>query len=105
MRMRFNQNLILSSMEIEYLQDFPDVSPLFRPCIELAIRECACTPFPIAIVRVRIDNLLPVDGRNILFPVIYFFSPFQDNRFKPQSERFIRIREFLASIECRMILI
>ena len=58
MGMGINQNGRLGAKAYQLMEDFTDVASLGRACIKFSVRECTCTSFAEAVIRVRIDDTL-----------------------------------------------
>jgi hypothetical protein len=68
----------------EYFQDAPDAAPFVGAGVEFSVGIGSRTAFTEAVIRVGVDNVLLVDGRQIAPPRPYVFASFQDNGFETQ---------------------
>ncbi len=82
MRMSVDQYIFLSAMVMEYIEYLFHRSSLFAPCIQFTIGICACTAFPEAIIRFRVNNSFSIDCHHVSTAAVNILSTFQDNRLK-----------------------
>lgn len=81
MRVRFVEDGVGCSEEMEELHHALHVASFFGTGEEFAIRESTCSAFTETVVRFGIEPFVSVQQRNILFPFTYFLSSFVDDGF------------------------
>src|SRR5690606_15001491 len=86
-RMGIIQDVLRCAVRHKDIEYAPDVAPLVRPRIQLAIRIGASPSFTKAIIRVWVYNVMPVDRRQIATPLPHILAPFDNHRSESQLDQ------------------
>src|SRR5690606_25387881 len=86
-RMGIIQDVLRCAVRHKDIEYAPDVAPLVRPRIQLAIRIGASPSFTKAIVRVWVYNVMPVDRRQVATPLPHILAPFDNHRSESQLDQ------------------
>ena len=93
MGMRLHENVVHGPETHQQLENALHITPFGSPGVQLAVGVGTCAPLAEAVVRVLVNDMVYVDGFQVLNAGFYILAPLQNHGFESELEHAQRREE------------